>query len=130
MTTTIKTLIALTIATAALAASILPGSASFSGPAGIHHGDGQRLPVAPPRLKLPPYIGKGPVKCIACSPVRPHPAGPIPVNAGQNQVPVGALGETCQYVIECISKTDPPTSEACNNGYAAVVKVCTPTPRR
>jgi hypothetical protein len=78
--TTLKTLSALTIATAALAATVLPSSALPSGPVGTFLGNGARhglLPAQPPKVTLPPVASKlgsiygHGISCLACN--LPHP---------------------------------------------------------
>jgi hypothetical protein len=82
MNITMKTLSALTIATAALVATSLPGSAlTFDQ---TIKGIGYR-PVQPTKPKLPPAVANlgylhGPFKCLACeiSKPEPQPVGPRP----------------------------------------------------
>jgi hypothetical protein len=86
MNTTIKTLTALTIVTAALAATAIPSNALPNGPAGTYLGGGHG-PVQPLKLTLPPsasrlesIYGHG-ITCLACNLPRPNPpVGPKPVN--------------------------------------------------
>lgn len=132
MTKILKTVSAIGLAVATLTAATIVTSNSASALPARTLGHGPVVPNAP--FKLPPVWqrlgGHMPITCLACSLPHPQPVGPRPVNVGPTQGPAGAIGESCTYKIECISKTDPPDSEACNNGYASVVKVCTRTPFR
>jgi len=80
MNTTMKTLSALAIVTAALAATAMPSSALPNGSAGGYFGGGHG-PVQPPKQNLPPAIGRleglygHGITCLACSLPRPFPPG-------------------------------------------------------
>jgi hypothetical protein len=86
MNTAMKTLSALAIVTAALAATAMPSNALPNGPAGTYLGGGHG-PVQPPKLTLPPsasklgsLYGHG-ITCFACTLPHPNPpVGPKPVN--------------------------------------------------
>ena len=85
MNTTMKTLTALTIVTAALAATAMPSNALPNGPAGTYLGGGHG-PVQPPKTVFPPSAsrlgstyGHG-ITCLACNLPHPQPVGPKPVN--------------------------------------------------
>jgi hypothetical protein len=97
MNTTLKALSALTIATAALAATVLPSSALPNGRPGEGTGSGTHgQPTQPPKVNLPPvYKNFGNLinrkalgslfpshtyNCLACNLPHPTPVGPKPVN--------------------------------------------------
>jgi hypothetical protein len=84
MNITIKTLSALTIATAALAATVIPSSAGGSFTIGGSNAPTQQQPPPPPAKpsKLAGALAQhGPFKCLVCNLPQqsyPHPVGPRP----------------------------------------------------
>jgi hypothetical protein len=85
MNTTMKSLSALAIVTAALAATAVPSSALPNGSAGGYFGGGHG-PVQPPKPTLPPVFKRfgglfnHGITCLACNLPHPQPVGPKPVN--------------------------------------------------
>ena len=90
MNLTIKTLSALAIATAALAATAMPSSALPYHPPGVFKGIGYH-PAQPPSWGkfrgidgriLGSLRGHGPIQCLACSLPHPRPIKPHPIHWG------------------------------------------------